>query len=182
MISPIQIVIKGYPRNESEDLDRSSLSPISININDYPIFYYFNSKNPLSFDIAYIYNSIAKIRLNVKPSDSVFSNLFSLDCVTSTRQILNGNFDTKIFLFDNKLKAVSNYYIRDGFIKSSKSLVPHIELKVLFPAGKMTASTSNSATLVDYYQIKSNLLRDWDDLTLADMDNLTNENIAGTVV
>ena len=182
MISPIQIKIKGYPRNDTEDFDKRSLIPIQVRITDYPIFHYFGPNNPLLFNINYSYKSSAIIKLNVKPSDPAKSNIFFLDASAKARFIIKGNFDYSVFGFDNKLKATSNYFIRDGFANHSSSLLPKVLLKVLIPAGNLSSSSGSSIEITDCYQIKANLLRDWDDKTLSEMDNLTNENIAGSIV
>ena len=181
MISPIEIIIKGFPRNENEDFDRASLNPIEIHINDYPIFYYFNKNNPLKFNINWKFSSSPIMKLNVKPTDPAISNLFGLSANASARFVILGNFNNVLYKTDNKLKATSNYFIRNGFANHSETLKPDVLLKVLIPGGNVSATFGNSFE-IDCYQIKANLLRDWDDVSLSEMDDLNNEDIAGSIV
>ena len=182
MISPIRITIKGYPRSESEDFDRRSLIPVSIRISDYPVFYYFGPENPLLFNMDYFYTSSAKMKLNISPRDPSIFNLFYLNADGRAKMLIKGNFDREIFAFNNKLNATSNYFARNGFIKSLWELDLDVKSEILIRAGKISASFGNSARILDCYQVKSNLLRDWDNKTLEEMDGLTNENIAGSIV
>ena len=181
MISPIEITIKGFPRSESEDFDKRSLSPVAIHINDYPTFFYFNKDNPMNFNVHWNVSSLPTLILRVKPNNPAISKVFSLTATAFADFVIKGNFNEVLYGMDNKLKATSNYFIRDGFAKSSRALVPDVLLKVLIPGGNVSA-TSGSSFSVDCYQIKANLLSDWDNVTLSEMDNLTNENIAGTII
>lgn len=182
MITPIKITIKGFPKNDIEDLDIRNFIPIRININDYPVFHYFGKDNPLIFDILYKYKALAKMKLNVKSDNPAKSSFVFLDCYGTARLLIKGDFNYIIFGIENRLKATSNYFARNGFIKNSQALAPEIKANVLVPVKNMTSSISTTFEISDCYQIRSNLLLNWDEIILSEMDEKSNENIAGTII